>query len=57
VRRSPQLRENSILCGIRWLGGIGENFRLTQIGVTPLDETVWVLTGGPFNVLYVEWGS
>ena len=26
----PHFWKNSILCGIRWLGGIGENFRLTR---------------------------
>jgi len=30
----PHFGENSILCGIRWFGGIGKNFRLTEIGVT-----------------------
>jgi len=29
---------------IRYLEGIGENFRLTSAGVTPLGETVRVLT-------------
>jgi hypothetical protein len=27
----PRFWENSISCGIRWLGGIGENFRLTRL--------------------------
>jgi len=44
VAASPHFRENSILCGIRWLGGIGKNFCLTQLGVTPLGETERELT-------------